>query len=307
LIKRPRGILFALSCLLAVPLLAQPQIGGGTCSSSTLTGTYAFTLTGRQVTSSGNFTNVLQANGAATFDGQSAVSIKVTADTLQSVATPLNWTGTYSVRANCAGIVTITSGGSVTLNLVLYSYDNTGPTAVAAGFLVTGADAIYNYSGSGGTQPAACSAATLSGVYTFTGTGYSLSGSSVTGAESGTGLLQFDGVGSITANFNTSVLGKIPAALTLTGSYSISPNCVGSANLTDSAKNSYVMSFSITNASVANGAFDATLDESGKFMIAGSGHVIYGQPTTAEARESAGPLPGVVASLVGDSGARRGI
>ena len=137
--KRPRSLLFALSCLLAAPLLAQTQIGGGTCSSSALTGAYAFTLTGRQVTSAGTFSNVLQGNGAATFDGQSVVTIKVTVDTLQSVATPLNWTGTYSVQANCSGVVTITSGGSVTLNLAIYNQ--------GVDFLVTGSDAIYNYSG----------------------------------------------------------------------------------------------------------------------------------------------------------------
>ena len=36
----------------AVPLLAQPQIGGGTCSSATLSGTYSLTLTGRDVNAS---------------------------------------------------------------------------------------------------------------------------------------------------------------------------------------------------------------------------------------------------------------
>jgi hypothetical protein len=281
--KRPHRVLFALSFLLTAPVIAQTQIGGGTCSSSTLSGNYDFTITGRQVTSAGNFPNVLQANGSANFDGQSKVTLTMTANTLQSVATPVTWAGTYSVQANCAGAITITSGGSVTLNLVMYGQ--------GANFLVTGDDAIYNYSGSGSAEPSSCTAATLSGVYTFTGTGYGLSGSSVSAAEDGTGLLQFDGVSNLTVNLNTSLIGKPPAALTLTGSYSISSNCLGSATLTDSTKaNTYVVSFSVTNSSVANGAFDATLAQNGKLLISGNGHAIFGQPAAAAADHRAGRL-----------------
>jgi hypothetical protein len=56
-------------CLLGAPLLAQTQIGGGTCNSSSLNGTYALSLTGRAVSATGTFTNALQGNGSATFDG----------------------------------------------------------------------------------------------------------------------------------------------------------------------------------------------------------------------------------------------
>ena len=272
---RPCNLLFTFSCLLAAPLVAQTQIGGGTCSSSTLSGIYAFSITGRQVTSAGNFTNVLQGNGSANFDGQSKATITLTADTLQSVATPLTWSGSYSVQANCAGVVAIASGGSATLNLVLYNQ--------GANFLVTGNDATYNYSGSGNTQPTNCSAATLTGVYTLTGTGYNLSGGSVNGAGAGTGLMQFHGASNLTVNLNTSVIGSAPKAITLTGSYSISSTCVGTATLTDSASGTYRMSFSISNSSAAFGAFDTTLAQSGKLMIAGSGNAVYGQPAPAAA------------------------
>ena len=286
--KQPRSLLFSLSCVfalcpLAAPLLAQPEIGGNTCSSSTVSGAYAFTLTGRQVTAAGNISSAFQANGSATFDGLSKVTITMTADTLQSVGTPTTWSGTYTMQSNCAGTVTITSGGSAVLNLVSYNQ--------GVDFLVTGNDAIYNYTGSGNTQPSSCSAATLSGVYTLTGTGYSLSGTAVNASEDGTGLLQFDGVGSVTANFNTSLVGKAPTVLTLTGSYSISSNCLGSANLTDSTKtNNYVMSISISNSTAANGAFFAALAQNGKLLINGSGDAVYGQPTTTAALGAADPL-----------------
>jgi hypothetical protein len=273
--KRPCSNLFILSCLLAAPLAAQPAIGGNSCSSASLSGNYTFTLTGRQVTSAGNFTNVLQANGAASFDGLSKVTITLTTDTLQSVGTPLNWTGTYTMQSNCAGTVTITSGGSATLNLVSYDQGND--------LLVTGNDATYSYSGSGNTQPASCSAATLSGVYVFTSTGYSLSGGAVNGVVNMTGLIQLDGVSNITVNSTFSEIGVQEANFPLTGSYSVSSTCVGSSTLTDSKGDTVVMSFSITNSSVANGAFDVTLAESGKFLFSGSGHVVYGQPTATAA------------------------
>lgn len=297
---------FSLCCLLAAPLLAQTQIGGGTCSSSTISGTYTFSISGRQVTSAGNFSSVMEGNGSANFDGQSVVKITMTTDTLQAVGTPVTWSGTYTMRANCTGVITITSSVSATLNLALY---DTGPSGTAADFLITGNDAVYNYSGNGNLQPTGCSAATLTGVYTFTGTGYSVSGASVTGAENGTGLLQFDGVGAITANFNTSVLGKTPAALSLTGSYSISSTCVGSATLTDSTKtNTYAMSFSITNSSVASGAFAALFAQSGKLLITGTGDAAYGQSTTSSSNlEVSRPAAEVVARLSSETAARRNL
>jgi len=269
--KRPCSNFLILSCLLAAPLAAQPAIGGNTCDSGDLSGNYSFTLTGRQVTSAGNFTNVLQANGAANFDGLSKVTITLTADTLQSIGTPLNWSGTYTMQSNCAGVVTITSGGSAVLNLVSYNQ--------GVDFLMTGNDATYSYSGSGATQPASCSAATLSGVYVFTSTGYILSNGSVSGVANGAGLLQFDGVSNVTVNITQSGSGNATTQGTATGSYSISSTCVGSATLTTANGASLVAAFSITNSSTANGAFDVILAESGKLLNSGSGHVVYGQPT----------------------------
>src|SRR5579863_3807743 len=222
--KRPCNLLFTLSCLLAAPLVAQPAIGGNTCDSTDLTGTYAFTLSGRQITSAGNLSNVILGNGSATFDGLNKVTITTTADTLQSIGTPLTWGGSFTVQSNCAGTVTITSGGSVTLNLMLYNQ--------GVSFLATGTDAIYSYMASGTTQATGCSAATLSGVYVFTSNGYSLAPGVVNGTAAASGLFQFDGVSNLTVN--ASVAGTKTPTLTLTGSYSVSSTCVGSATVTDS-------------------------------------------------------------------------
>jgi hypothetical protein len=264
--------LLLLSCLLAQTLVAQTQIGGGACNSSSLTGTYAFSLTGRQVSASGTFTAVLQANGSATFDGTNKFSLAMTAGTIQAVNTPLTYSGTYSIQSNCAGAISITAGDSATFNLVVYNQGNA--------FLVTGTDATYSYTGGGNTQPSGCLASLLSGVYTFNATGYGLSTSSVTGIREAAGLLQFDGRTALTVNLTLSAAGQTPAALVLTGTYTISSACVGTASLTDSQSNTYSLSFSVSGGTSVNStALELTLAQTSKLLISGAAHAVYGQPT----------------------------
>ncbi len=267
------AVQFLVAGLLTAPLVAQTQIGGGTCNSSSLNGTYAISISGRQVSSSGAFLGVLQANGSATFDGLSTVTIAASEGTNQAVGTTLNWSGTYSVEANCAAVVTITSGGNATLNVLVY---NQGKD-----FQLTGSDATYSYAGSGLTQPTACSASTLNSVYTFNATGFALSATSVSGASDGAGLLQFDGQGNLTADVSLSTVGAPPVATNLTGTYTIASNCTGSATLTDSKSNSYAMSFSIYSDTATNTNFFAGLARAGNFLMTGSGHTTYSPPTTA--------------------------
>jgi hypothetical protein len=93
-----------------------------------------------------------------------------------------------------------------------------------------------------------------------------------------------------------SASGATAAALTLTGSYSISSNCLGSATLTDASGNSYAMSISIYNSSVANGAAYVGLARSSKFLVTGNANATYGQPaaSTAAQMQGDGPALGVV-------------
>lgn len=289
------ALLFAFACLLATPVLAQtPSIGGGTCNSSSLNGAYALTLTGRQVSSAGAFTNVFQANGSATFDGLSGVSISLTADTLQALATSLAWSGTYSIQSNCEGQLTVSTGGSVTFNMVLYNVGSAAGTA----FLLTGNDTTYSYSGSGNAQPASCSVGMLSGVYTFNATGFSLNGNTVNGDADGAGLLQFDGQGNVTINLTPVLIGPPSAALAATGTYSIS-NCLWSGTLSDT-KNSYSMSISISggNKTASTTAF-VTFSRSGNFMLTGAAHAAYGQPTSGTTNPTSGGLSTLSAAFTG--------
>jgi hypothetical protein len=272
-VKRPPiQFLLYLPCLLSAPLIAQTQIGGGTCNSSSLSGVYAMTLTGRQVSNSGTFSNVFQSNGIANFDGQNKITMTLSADTLKGVAAPLTYSGTYSVQANCAGLVNITVGDTASFNLGVYNQGK--------GFLVTGSDATYAYTGGGSNQPGnGCTTAKLSGVYSFNLTGFSLTSGAVSGIEDGVGLAQFDGLSSVTVNATLSVAAG-SSTVALKGTYSVSSTCLGTASLTDSTGNAYVMSISVSGAStVAITGLDMTLSQASKVLLTGAAHPLYGQPT----------------------------
>lgn len=284
--NRPPNALLFLMCLLPTPLTAQTSIGGGTCSSSSLNGVYAATLTGRQLTPTATFANVLQANGSATFDGQSKVSMQFSADSLQGIGSPLNYSGTYSVQANCSGMITITAGDGITFNLEVYNQGRD--------FLITGSDATYAFTGGGNTQPTSgCTIAKLAGVYTMNLTGYGLSGNAVTGIGNAVGLAQFDGVSAVTLNMTLWTAGMTSSTLSATGTYSLASSCLGRANLTDAKGNSYLMALSVTGASAAavNG-MDITLAQASKFILSGAVHPVFGQPApTAANRERGGVAP----------------
>jgi uncharacterized protein (TIGR03437 family) len=233
-----------LFCLSAVPVLAQTTIGGGSCTSSTLTGMYQLTLNGRQLTAAGSISKLLQGVGTANFDGLSTVTLTVTANIAngsQSFGTPLVYSGTYSLQSNCVGSISITSGDTATFTLETYAQGNT--------FAVIGSDATYAYNGSGNSLPASCPT-TLSGVHEFNATGNTLSGGSATGVLDVAGVLQFDGQGNVTANW-VQISNLASTNITATGTYTLSSTCQASATLTDASSNKYAVSLSIYSASPA--------------------------------------------------------
>ncbi len=127
-------------------------------------------------------------------------------------------------------------------------------------------------------NPLAVSAATLSGVYTFNTSGFAITSNAVSGPANSAGLLQFDGLGNLTVNLSTATSAATNTPDTLTGSYTVSSNCLGSATLKDSNSNSFVMSFSIYSIAVANTNFYLTLAGASQLVTAGAAHTAYGQP-----------------------------
>ncbi len=225
------------ACFVAAPSMAQPTIGGGTCSSLTLNEPYAVMVTGRGVTAasapgSNNLSSVLEAIGSVTFDGLNKVTFSMTEDTNTASGVAFPWTqGTYTVQANCAATVTVTSGGTATLNVMPY---NNG-----ASFSWTGSDSTYAYAGTGNAQAVGCSTSTLVGQYAIVlGQGYfSLAAGTAGGAATISGVAQFDGAGNITATAGLSanaLHSGITQSVTgsFTGTYSLGTNCIGTGTIT---------------------------------------------------------------------------
>jgi uncharacterized protein (TIGR03437 family) len=286
------AILFSFSCLLTAPMFA--QIAGGTCSASNLTGPYSLTLSGRAISAAGSIAGSLQGNGTATFDGVSKVTMTGTVNTNLASGKSFSYSGTYTVPSNCYGTITLTTGSAASFALVVWSsgtqYD------------ITGSDATYVYSGSGSSnQPqGGCAAATLSGTYTYDASGPSLSGTAETGSADEAGVFQFDGQGNVTASYTITESGTTPAAITATGTYSVTSGCLASATLTDSNQKTNALNLVI----MGNYGQNASLIQaSSQFMFDGSAHSAIENPSQAIANVASYAInatpPGSVFALFG--------
>jgi hypothetical protein len=264
-----------LYCVLAIPLAvpltmpleAQPQIGGGTCTSSTLNGTYSLTLSGRDVGSSVAFSNIVQGVGLATFDGLSKVTFTLTNNTNKAFGVAQTLSGTYSLQSNCIGAVSITSGD--TASFILGSFNS------GTNFFVTGQDGVYSFIGNGNTQPTAtCSAAQLNGTYAFNGNGFALNSNAIAAVNYISGLVTFDGVGAATGDWYVSPGSSTGPTLT-TGTFTVSSNCTGTATLTDSSGNAYALTITITNVTNAGAGTNFIFGGSNaKLMFSATGRTL---------------------------------
>ncbi len=268
--RYPRTVApLSLLCLLAAPALAQNQIGGGTCSAASLSGTYSLTLSGRGISATGAFTGAYQAIGTATFDGLSAVTLSGMANSNQAAGMPFSYAGTYAIASNCNGTITLITGSAATFNLVVWGSGND--------FSITGADATYVYSGGGSNvRPAVCATPTLSGAYSFGASGSTLSGATQTGSADEAGVFQFDGQGKVTASYTDSSGGKAPAVITASGTYSVTSACLAAATLVDSNGITNTLNFVITG---NYGAAATLLAANPQFIRDGSAHAAPLNPT----------------------------
>jgi hypothetical protein len=268
--KMNHAILACLPCLLAASLLAQPQIVGvgGPCNSSTLNGTYSLTLSGRDVSSAVSFSNVVQGVGTATFDGQSKATFTLTDNTNAASGQALTWSGTYSLQANCTGVLNITTGNSA--SFTLGSYDG------GVDFFIDGQDGTYSYLGGGNTQPTqTCAVSTLNGTYSFSGNGFAVSSGSITGVNQISGLMVFNGTGGVTTTWVLSVAGS-STTNTTSGTYSVATGCTASANITDPSGNAYTLGLTITgvNGGTLLGTNFAFNSSSPKLIFSGNGRTL---------------------------------
>jgi uncharacterized protein (TIGR03437 family) len=259
-------VLLAGMALMASAAWAQGPV---TCSNATLTGTHTLVLNGRDVLPGAAITKAYLSVGTATFDGNGNFTMILNANTAGAAAGSRNWSGTYSLPANCLGTLTVINGNLALFTLIPFNSGNS--------FTITGGDATFTYTGTGSPQPAACIAASFSGAYTFTGNGYSLSIGAITGVNTISGVLQFDGVSAVKANW-TVATGTSSSANTLTGAYTLNPSCTAAVTLTDSGGVVYTLNLAMTAANAAD--FGMTI-ASPTALISGAGHSTFTNPGLA--------------------------
>jgi uncharacterized protein (TIGR03437 family) len=279
---------FIFAGCLAIPFLAQAQTSG-VCTTGTLSGTYSLTLTGRTVSSALALTKDYQAVGTITFDGVSNATATVTANTNAVMGTAQTLGGTYTIPSNCVGTLNFTTGDTASYSLIPY---NNGMD-----FVIVGEDASYQYTGSGAPQPTSCLLSTLSGAFVFSGTGYPLSAGAIAGVTDISGVLQFDGAGNITGSWAIATNGTSTPD-TISGHYTLSTACVGSATVTDPNGVGYTLSYAMT---AANGASFTLVGTTAANMFSGTAHATMTNPglSVGNASGSGGTPAGSLISIYG--------
>jgi uncharacterized protein (TIGR03437 family) len=277
------------ACLFAAPFLAQAQTSG-TCTAATLSGTYSLTRTGRAVSSAAVVTQVYQAVGTLNFDGVGSVTAALTANTNQTPGVEQKLTGNYTIPANCVGTLNFVNGETASYVLIPY---NSGKD-----YVMTGEDATYELTGSGGPQPVACVNSTLSGVFAFSGNGFALLSGVLGGVYDISGLLQFDGVGGIMGDWSIST-NETTTADTVVGQYMVTSACVANATVRDPDGTAYALSFAMSTADGSNAALTGAAVTD---MFTGTMHSTFTNPGLAVANAagvSGGTPPGSLFSIYG--------
>ena len=214
-----------LAFMLTTAVQAQPQIGGGVCTNSTLSGIYYYLLSGDLL--SGNQIYPYVELGKLVADGKGGVSGNSHASIGGSISA-YTLAGTYSVQSSCTGnmMLSVNSqpSGSLTFQLI-----SGGQGAIIAFSSPAGVVAGRAYRQTAGAGTIQCNTASLSGSYAYLLTGavfQSGNGYYYSQAGSATG----DGLGIMNATGMVNVNGT---TLTTTGQgpYSVGSDCSGTASV----------------------------------------------------------------------------
>lgn len=233
--SRRKLLPIALILLAGTLAFAAPQIGGGSCSTSMVNGTYFYTLAGTVQFGGAEAPYAelgeLVADGSGDVSGTSFRNLNGQRNTYPLV-------GTYSIQSNCGGSITLTVN-SQTISALTFQVINNAQAMILAisnnGEVVTGR-AYRTTAGSGSPQ---CSNGSLSGTYGYVLTGFATeSGGSYLYSDSG--QVTADGNGNLTAT-SVANFGGTFSNVTGTGTYSVTGQCYGTASVTtENATSNYV-------------------------------------------------------------------
>lgn len=216
------GLLLALFGSLASDGISQNAYAREDCSDHSLRGGYGHAFEG-QVFASGSEVAEIAGSGRVVFDGHGGLSGRESAST-NGVPSELTFTGSYSVQSDCTGTATFVN-------------DN-GRTDHGKIMLVEGGQEVNFIDTDPGVVLAihfskqsiqGCTNRSLRGVYGFAESGslYAPNGSEI-GDLAALARINFDGQGHASGSETTSFNGA-PGSDTFVGTYSVKPDCTGSA------------------------------------------------------------------------------
>jgi hypothetical protein len=207
------AVVSLLSVVLGTVLWAQP-VRPAACSNGSLTGRYGFAING---TANGN---PITAVGQIATDGNGNLAGNETISENGTLGDLLSVLGTYAIKSNCTGTMTIQAAG--------HSKQNFNVTVIAAGQQI---DMVQTNSGTTelGTAQAqgstSCSSAGAKGVYALQGAGTELGvGPLVLG-----GQITLRGDGTLTGTETVSINGTVATKQKISGAFKVIHICQGAA------------------------------------------------------------------------------
>jgi uncharacterized protein (TIGR03437 family) len=210
-----------------------PQVGGGSCGGSTVSGTYFYLLAGT-VSNSGQGVPYAEF-GELVANGSGNITTGQSRQNLDGQTNTYALSGSYTVSSNCTGAfeLAINTQQQTSIKLNFQIINNAQSMLVAvpnANEVVTGT-AYRTTAAPGGS--ATCGNGSLSGTY-----GYVLTGAESSAGRSflysNSGQLFADGNGNLTATALVN-LGGTFSSVSGTGTYSLASNCQGTAAITTQA------------------------------------------------------------------------
>jgi uncharacterized protein (TIGR03437 family) len=207
------------SILLSVPAEGStPQIGGGTCSNLTLSGTYYYLVNGDVLSNGQRVSAALLGKFVA--DGVGHITGSTIASVNGKQSTGASFTDRFSVQSNCSGVF-IESSDNITFQVV-----NNGVELVMAVSTSDGVLLGTGYRQTLGTSPIQCGNGSLSGAY-----GYQLVGDYGGSPYADAGQFVADGNG----NINTTSVANVgnTSPVTSSGTYTVGNDCSGTAQVSN--------------------------------------------------------------------------
>jgi hypothetical protein len=221
------GVMIALTATLASGSSRNAAVAEEGCSNHSLHGPYGFSVAGQAFNPPGpGYHEVAEFAdaGRIVFDGRGNLNGTDTESLNGAITTGLVFGGTYSVQADCTGTAVISGGITANLKFMLVE----GGQEVNAfdtdlGLVATGQISKI--------QLSRCSNATLRGVYGFGASGSAFAPTGEVGDLAVFARIVFDGHGNSTQSTNSSFNGFQNEVPLETATYSVNPDCTGSAIL----------------------------------------------------------------------------